>query len=64
MVVTNNRKDFKRLHNAGHAHKGIVVYTLDVDFEALAHRIDSALSDLGSRQRPLISVTRAGHEIL
>lgn len=42
-VLTMNRRDFKRLHNASSAHAGILLCTYDADFIALAQRIDDAV---------------------
>src|SRR6185369_7537458 len=42
-VITNNRRDFERLHRGGVAHSGIVSATKDNDFPALAGRIDGVL---------------------
>src|SRR4051794_24745835 len=41
-VLTQNRKHFIRLHNAGQPDCGIVFCTYDRDAEALARRIDAA----------------------
>jgi len=43
-VLTNNRRDFERLHRRGAAHSGILSATRDSDFLALAARIHAALS--------------------
>ena len=61
VVLTNNRKDFIRLHGAGDDHVGIVVYTLDPDAKGLAARIDSALRDPVATGRFLTRVDRSGH---
>src|SRR5437868_3225612 len=45
VVVTHNRKDFKRLHVATPQHAGIISCTRDdADPQALAARIDAALA--------------------
>ena len=45
VLLTQNRRDFRRLHNARIiAHAGIVLCTADADFEGQAHRIDEAVS--------------------
>jgi hypothetical protein len=38
-VLTHNCKHFRNLHNAGHAHSGLVLCTEDADFAALGARI-------------------------
>jgi predicted nuclease of predicted toxin-antitoxin system len=43
VLITFNRKHFIRLHAESADHAGIVVCTVDVDFEALAQRIHAAL---------------------
>jgi hypothetical protein len=44
ILLTQNRRDFIRRHNAGVPHAGIVVCTYDPDSEALARRIHSAIA--------------------
>jgi predicted nuclease of predicted toxin-antitoxin system len=44
IVVTLNRRDFIKIHRSNVPHSGIVVCTVDVDFVALAARIDEALA--------------------
>lgn len=46
-VLTFNRKDFFKLHRLNPAHRGIIVCTEDVEFEALAVRIHQAISLYG-----------------
>ena len=43
-VITNNRRDFHRLHSARPDHTGIITYTNDSDRAALAARIHAAVS--------------------
>ena len=57
-LLTHNRKDFRKLHNRGLSHSGLVVCTTDSDFEGLAHRIDGALATAGDPAGQLIRVTR------
>lgn len=45
VVLTINRFDFMRLHRHSPIHFGIIVCTLDHNFEALAHRIDKILTE-------------------
>ena len=44
ILLTNNRRDFIRLHNQGTPHVGILVFTVDSDFLSLAQRINRPLS--------------------
>src|SRR5260370_41990270 len=44
-VLTNNRRDYHRLHKTAPGHAGIVTYTLDPDIPALALRIHKAITD-------------------
>ncbi len=60
IVLTQNRKHFIRLHNAGQPHTGIVVCTFDRDAEALAGRIDGAVSAEPPGGRWLVRVNRPG----
>ena len=62
IVLTFNRKDFIRLHEIDSSHTGIVVCKVDVDFEALADRIDKAVKEQGTIQQQLVRVTRAQGE--
>ena len=57
-VLTHNRKHFRNLHNAGHAHSGLVLCTEDADFAALGARIDAALAGAGDPSGQLIRVAR------
>ncbi|HEV7667698.1 MAG TPA: DUF5615 family PIN-like protein [Thermoanaerobaculia bacterium] len=62
VAVTLNRRHFIGMHekSAGH-HAGIVVCTYDPDFEALAARLDSALTSLESWEGRLVRVTRPSY---
>jgi predicted nuclease of predicted toxin-antitoxin system len=42
-VLTNNHKDFRRLHRGNPVHCGIISCTRDSDVVALAQRIDHAV---------------------
>jgi hypothetical protein len=55
ILLTQNRRNFIRRHNAGSPHQGIVVCTYDPDAEALASRIDEAVAGPG---RWLLRVNR------
>ncbi len=57
-VLTHNRKDFRHLHDAGHAHAGIVLCTVDRDVQGLADRIRSAIASAGDLDGRLIRVVR------
>jgi predicted nuclease of predicted toxin-antitoxin system len=57
-VVTNNRRDFHRLHRAVPNHAGIVTYTDDPDRIAIANRIDAAINGLTSLAGQLARVLR------
>jgi hypothetical protein len=48
VLLTIDRIDFLRLHNAGKPHTGIILCTFDVDFARQADRIHR--SSLGSRE--------------
>ena len=61
VVLTNNRVDFRKLHASNQEHCGIVEYTLDLDFAALAARIHSAVSDPRAVGRFYASVTKEQH---
>jgi hypothetical protein len=58
VLLTENRRHFIRLHHLGHDHRGIVVCTFDRDAEALARRIDEAVSAEIEGGRWLVRVNR------
>lgn len=57
-VVTLNRRHFVRLHAAQPNHAGIIVCSLDLDFEGQAARIDQAVATQESMVGLLIRVNR------
>lgn len=57
-VLTQNRKDFFRLHRIQPSHAGIIACTNDRDWEALANRIDAAIATEDSLEGKLIRVVR------
>jgi hypothetical protein len=57
-VVTLNRKHFVRLHRTDPNHAGIIVCSLDLDFDGQATRIDHAIETQESLVGKLIRVNR------
>jgi predicted nuclease of predicted toxin-antitoxin system len=57
-VLTINRIDFKRLHNANSNHAGIVICTFDADFIGQAERIDEACKRFQEIKDQLVRVYR------
>jgi predicted nuclease of predicted toxin-antitoxin system len=57
-VLTQNRKDFFRLHRIQPDHAGIIACTNDRDWEALANRIHAAITAEEPLQGKLIRVVR------
>ncbi len=57
-VITQNRKDFVRLHNQQPDHEGIIICTNDRNWQALANRIDIAITTEESLQGKLIRIVR------
>jgi hypothetical protein len=57
-VLTFNRRHFVRLHQDRPAHAGIVVCTFDLDFMALARRIDDAARGTSDLTGQLLRVNR------
>jgi hypothetical protein len=57
-VVTLNRKHFVRLHRADSNHAGIIVCSLDLDFDGQATRISRAIATAESLVGRLIRVNR------
>jgi predicted nuclease of predicted toxin-antitoxin system len=58
VVLTLNRKDFKRLHRLQPNHAGIIICTDDADRSALAERIHTAILAETLLSGKLISVVR------
>jgi Domain of unknown function (DUF5615) len=58
VILTLNRKDFKRLHKSQPSHAGIIICTDDKDRLALAARIDAAIGSEPMLSGKLISVVR------
>jgi predicted nuclease of predicted toxin-antitoxin system len=57
-VVTQNRKDFVRLHRLQPNHAGIIVCSDDRDWDALALRIHAAITEEECLQGKLIRIVR------
>jgi predicted nuclease of predicted toxin-antitoxin system len=57
-VITENRKDFFRLHRIQSDHAGIIACTNDRNWESLANRIHAAITAEASLQGKLIRVVR------
>ena len=58
ILITFNRKHFIRLHNENTDHAGIIVCTVDADFDALAQRIHAALQENQEMAGKLVRVNR------
>jgi hypothetical protein len=58
IVLTFDRRDFQRLHRTNPAHAGIVSCTWDADSDALATRIDQAVTTAGSLAGQHLRVNR------
>ncbi len=58
VVLTFDRNDFDRLHRANPGHAGIVSCTWDPDADALAARIDQAITGVGTLSGRPIRVNR------
>jgi uncharacterized protein with PIN domain len=61
IVLTNNRADFRKLHSDGAKHCGIIEFSVDADFEAVAIRIHTALQEQQATGRFYASITKGGH---
>ncbi len=60
-VLTHNRKHFRKLHQAGSAHSGMVLCTENPDFAELAECINAVLTTAGDLIGQLIRITRPPH---
>ena len=58
VLLTLNRRHFRRLHQAGQPHRGIVACTRDVDFARQARRIVVAIRTGSTVVGQFIVVTR------
>ncbi|MBE9211971.1 DUF5615 family PIN-like protein [Plectonema cf. radiosum LEGE 06105] len=58
VVLTLNRRDFKRLHRSTYNHAGIIICTDDADRNGLAERINIAIVTSEPLVGTLISVVR------
>ena len=58
VLITLNRKHFVYLHDKIPDHYGIIVCTFDTDFQALANRIHSILSEKGDLSKLLVRINR------
>ncbi|MEB3177487.1 MAG: DUF5615 family PIN-like protein [Nostocaceae cyanobacterium] len=58
VILTLNRKDFKRLHRSQPSHAGIIICTDDADRSGLAQRINTAILGAEALAGKLISVVR------
>ena len=59
-VLTLNRKHFVRLHHSSSDHSGIIVCLFDLDFDAQAERIRSAIAVQSSVAGQLLRINRTG----
>jgi predicted nuclease of predicted toxin-antitoxin system len=59
-VVTQNRRDFIKLHRQNSDHAGIIVCTTDKDGKALADRINTAIQAESPLDGKLVRVVRPG----
>ncbi len=57
-ILTENRRDFVRLHISNSEHFGIITTTRDGDFAALSQRIDDAINNVGNLRNQLIRINR------
>ncbi len=58
-VLTFNRRHFIRLHAEASLHAGIIVCIFDVDFAALASRIEATIRAASALEGQLLRVKRA-----
>lgn len=57
-ILTLNRRDFIRLHKSQPDHSGIIVCTVDTDFDGQADRIHTAIQAVPFIEGMLIRVNR------
>jgi hypothetical protein len=59
-LLTINRRHFVRLHGLNQEHHGLVVCSLDIDFNGQARRISEALTAERSLAGKLLRINRPG----
>ena len=57
-VLTFTRKDFIKLHKSNPNHSGIIVCTLDIDFQRLAKNIHRKMETFESLENLLLRINR------
>jgi len=60
ILLTLNRKDFIKLHQANSDHAGIVAITFDLDFSGVAKRIDESVQQNDPMVGKFVRVNRPG----
>lgn len=58
ILLTINRRDFIRLHNAGREHSGMILCTFDADFEGQARRIHAECEGFDNLKQKAVRVNR------
>ena len=58
VLITFNRKDFIKLHNENQKHAGIVVCTIDPNFQELADRVNELLEQSEPLTGQLLRINR------
>ena len=59
-ILTNDRRDYMRLHRLFPNHPGVVICTYDVDVVRVARRIHAAIAENEPLDGKLVRVTRPG----
>lgn len=62
VLLTHDRRDFRRLHGQGAHHAGILLATQDRDANGLAARIHAALSSTPAMRDQVINVYRPANQ--
>ncbi len=63
VLLTMNRKHFRRLHTEVPTHPGIVLCTVDLDFVGQAERISEIVENTGDCRGQLLTVNRPGPKL-
>ena len=63
VILTNNRRDYHKLHRIDPLHAGIITYTDDPDRAALAARIDTAIASRPVLDGLLVKVIRPNNPL-
>ncbi len=63
IVLSQNRRDFLRLHGRNPSHYGMILCTFDFDYRGLAERIHSAIRESADLSGRVIRIVRPNAKV-